>query len=80
MKNAFNKILKLFFIFDSLYGDKYYNNCNFEEIRLNLLIKVDTLDNLADKIVRVINTENVIDSLKGDGVVDEQNFSDLEMP
>lgn len=80
LKNAFNKILKLFFIFDSLYGDKYYNNCNFEEIRLNLLIKVDTLDNVADKIVRVINTENVIDSLKGDGVVDEQNFSDLEMP
>ena len=66
LKCSFYKILKLFIIFDTIYGDKYYNSVNLEELRINLLLKIDSLDLLADKLIEVIKIEPFIEGLGDD--------------
>lgn len=61
LKISFNKILKLFLIFDTIYTDKYYNNRNYDEVYINLLLKFDSLQQLVDKIVNLIDLEPVLE-------------------
>ena len=59
-KIIFKKLVKYLIIFDCIYCDKSYNNMNYDEIRLNFLIKLDDINELAEKIIKVIKIEKYI--------------------
>ena len=68
-KNKFNsnkfilkEIVKYLIIFDCIYCDKSYNNMNYDEIRLNFIIKLDDINELAEKITKIIKIERYINN------------------
>ena len=61
LKNGLKAIIKLFLIFDTVYGDRLYNHMNIYELRLNLLLKFDNLRELADKIWIALNKEELLE-------------------
>ena len=57
IKTSFKLIFKKLLIFDTIYGDKYYNNSTYDELYYNIIFKFDDLDLLSDKILKVIDSE-----------------------
>ena len=56
-KKSFNKIFKLFIILDTIYCDNSYNNVTYTELLYNFYTKIDDLDTLASKILKIIDSE-----------------------
>ena len=59
-KSILKKIVKYLIIFDCIYCDKSYNNMSYDEIRLNFLVKLDDINELAEKITKIIKIEKYI--------------------
>ena len=63
LKLSFKEILKIFIIFDTIYGDKEFNNCTFSELKVNFSIKLESIQDLANKVISVIENEQMLQDL-----------------
>ena len=59
--------MKKFLIFDTIYNDHYYDFLNYEELKINVNLKFDLLDDLGHKIVQVIMKEDLLDNFDNIG-------------
>lgn len=61
---SFKAILKKLIIFDSIYGDKYYNNSSYDELYYNIIFKFDDLELLSEKIMKLLDVEETLYNLE----------------